>query len=145
MGSFDWYLDIRFFYYAHDEFVTRKFLICIVQALENQVYTVIWSLPSSFFLDTQRKPFHTRNLLIIVMFMMIMTIQRPGQCNSFLCFIGSSSWFLVAVGWSSFSMVLPAGSSPTRNWWEETEENGEADEEALIITCSYCTFPLTYL
>jgi len=38
-----------FFTISHDKFVARKFLVCMVQALENQIFTVIWSLPSSFF------------------------------------------------------------------------------------------------
>jgi len=74
----------------HDKFVIRKFLICIVPALENQIYLH----PS--LLDTQRKPLHTRSILIIVMFVMIMTIQHPGQCNNFLCCVFHRLQFVVS-------------------------------------------------
>jgi len=61
-----------------------------VPALENQIYLH----PS--LLDTQRKPLHTRSILIIVMFVMIMTIQHPGQRNNFLCCVFHRLQFVVS-------------------------------------------------
>lgn len=112
----------------------QRICLYLSSSHENVLWLGGFIKPLSFCTE-YTKPSHTRNFMTNFMLQMIMTVQHPIQCTDslWLCFLGSSSWFLVAMGWSSFSMVLPATSCTTRNWWEKAEETREADEEALIV------------